>query len=106
LTPRPKFQLLTGSGDGNLFLWDGVRSLHSKYLVQIEEAHDLAVLALQFAPRCEGEGVFLTENFSTNKNLATLGSMLFNFLRFLLIFGEKIGVFLKNQCYDHNFCSN
>jgi hypothetical protein len=23
-----------------------------------------------------------------------------NFLRFLPIFGEKIGVFLKNQCYD------
>jgi hypothetical protein len=27
-----------------------------------------------------------------------------NFLRFLPIFGEKIGVFLKNQYYDHNFC--
>jgi hypothetical protein len=26
-----------------------------------------------------------------------------NFLRFLTIFGEKIGVFLKNQCYDQNF---
>jgi hypothetical protein len=26
-----------------------------------------------------------------------------NFLRFLPIFGEKIGVFLKNQCYDQNF---
>jgi hypothetical protein len=26
-----------------------------------------------------------------------------NFLRFLSIFGEKIGVFLKNQCYDQNF---
>jgi hypothetical protein len=25
------------------------------------------------------------------------------FLRFLPIFGEKIGVFLKNQCYDQNF---
>jgi hypothetical protein len=25
-----------------------------------------------------------------------------NFLRFLPIFGEKIGVFLKNQCYDQN----
>jgi hypothetical protein len=25
-----------------------------------------------------------------------------NFLRFLTIFGEKIGVFLKNQCYDQN----
>jgi hypothetical protein len=24
-----------------------------------------------------------------------------NFLRFLTIFGEKIGVFLKNQCYYH-----
>jgi hypothetical protein len=23
-----------------------------------------------------------------------------NFLQFLPIFGEKIGVFLKNQCYD------
>jgi hypothetical protein len=23
-----------------------------------------------------------------------------NFLRFSTIFGEKIGVFLKNQCYD------
>jgi hypothetical protein len=22
----------------------------------------------------------------------------------LPIFGEKIGVFLKKQCYDHNFC--
>jgi hypothetical protein len=29
-----------------------------------------------------------------------------NFLLFFLIFGEKIGVFLKNQCYDHNFCKN
>jgi hypothetical protein len=26
-----------------------------------------------------------------------------NFLRFLTIFGEKIGAFLKNQCYDPNF---
>jgi hypothetical protein len=26
-----------------------------------------------------------------------------NFRRFLTIFGEKIGVFLKNQCYDQNF---
>jgi hypothetical protein len=26
-----------------------------------------------------------------------------NFLRFSPIFGEKIGVFLKNQCYDQNF---
>jgi hypothetical protein len=26
-----------------------------------------------------------------------------NFLRFLPIFGEKIGVFLKNQCYDNFF---
>jgi hypothetical protein len=25
------------------------------------------------------------------------------FLRFLPILGEKIGVFLKNQCYDQNF---
>jgi hypothetical protein len=25
-----------------------------------------------------------------------------NFLRFLTIFGEKIGVFLKKQCYDQN----
>jgi hypothetical protein len=27
----------------------------------------------------------------------------YNFLRFLTIFGEKIGVFLKNQCYDQHF---
>jgi hypothetical protein len=26
--------------------------------------------------------------------------MITNFLRFGAIFGEKIGVFLKNQCYD------
>jgi hypothetical protein len=26
-----------------------------------------------------------------------------NFLRFSTIFGEKIGVFLKNQCYDQFF---
>jgi hypothetical protein len=26
-----------------------------------------------------------------------------NFRRFLTIFGEKIGVFLQNQCYDQNF---
>jgi hypothetical protein len=26
-----------------------------------------------------------------------------NFLRFSTIFSEKIGVFLKNQCYDQNF---
>jgi hypothetical protein len=26
-----------------------------------------------------------------------------NFLRFLPNFGEKIGGFLKNQCYDQNF---
>jgi hypothetical protein len=24
----------------------------------------------------------------------------YNFRRYLTIFGEKIGVFLKNQCYD------
>jgi hypothetical protein len=29
-----------------------------------------------------------------------------NFLRFLPIFSEKIGVFLKNHCYDHIFCKN
>jgi hypothetical protein len=27
-----------------------------------------------------------------------------NFLRFFPIFGEKNGVFLKNHCYDQNFC--
>jgi hypothetical protein len=27
-----------------------------------------------------------------------------NFLQFLTIFGEKIGVFLKYHCYDQNFC--
>jgi hypothetical protein len=27
----------------------------------------------------------------------------YNFLRFSTIFGEKIGVFLKNQCYDQHF---
>jgi hypothetical protein len=33
-----------------------------------------------------------------------LGSMLWSqFSAILPIFGEKIGVFLKNQCYDHNF---
>jgi hypothetical protein len=26
-----------------------------------------------------------------------------NFLRFSTIFGDKIGVFLKNQCYDQNY---
>jgi hypothetical protein len=26
-----------------------------------------------------------------------------NFLRFLTIFGENIGVFVKNHCYDQNF---
>jgi hypothetical protein len=26
-----------------------------------------------------------------------------NFLRFLTIFGETIGVFLENQCYDQDF---
>jgi hypothetical protein len=26
-----------------------------------------------------------------------------NFLRFLPIFSEKIGIFLKNQCYDNFF---
>jgi hypothetical protein len=29
-----------------------------------------------------------------------------NFLRFLPIFGEKNGVFLKNQCYDNIFAKN
>jgi hypothetical protein len=29
-----------------------------------------------------------------------------HFLRFSTAFGEKIGVFLKNQCYDQNFCKN
>jgi hypothetical protein len=29
-----------------------------------------------------------------------------NYLRFLPIFGEKIGVFLKNHCYDPIFCIN
>jgi hypothetical protein len=30
--------------------------------------------------------------------------MIKNFPRFLTIFREKIGVFLKNQCYDKIFC--
>jgi hypothetical protein len=29
-----------------------------------------------------------------------------NFLRFLPIFGEKIDVFLKHQCYDQIFAKN
>jgi hypothetical protein len=29
-----------------------------------------------------------------------------NFLRFLPFFGENIGVFLKNQCYDQFFSKN
>jgi hypothetical protein len=44
---------------------------------------------------------------SPNCNLCTRGRCYDNnFQRFFLIFGEKIGVFLKNQCYDHNFCKN
>ena len=48
-------QILTGTADGNVFVWDGGQSLHAKHLVQIEEAHDLAVLALQVAPIVSGE---------------------------------------------------
>jgi hypothetical protein len=29
-----------------------------------------------------------------------------NFQPFLPIFGEKIGAILKNQCYDHNFAKS
>jgi hypothetical protein len=29
--------------------------------------------------------------------------MIKKFMQFFTIFGEKIGVFLKNQCYDQNF---
>jgi hypothetical protein len=48
-------QILTGTGEGNLFVWDGGQSLHARHLVQFEEAHDLAVLALQFAPVTAGK---------------------------------------------------
>jgi hypothetical protein len=48
-------QILTGTGEGNLFVWDGGQSLHTRHLVQFEEAHDLAVLALQFAPVTTGK---------------------------------------------------
>jgi hypothetical protein len=37
------------------------------------------------------------------KCLSTRGRCYPNFLRFLPIFGEKNGVFLKNQCYDQIF---
>jgi hypothetical protein len=39
-----------------------------------------------------------------NRRIGSRGRCYYhNFLRFLTIFGEKIGVFLKNQCYDQNF---
>ena len=50
-------QILTGTADGNVFVWDGGQSLHARHLVQIEEAHDLAVLALQVAPIVSGEAI-------------------------------------------------
>ena len=48
-------QIVTGTANGNLFVYDGCNSLHAKHLQQVAEAHDLAVLALRFAPVVEGE---------------------------------------------------
>jgi hypothetical protein len=45
--------------------------------------------------------IFLNEKVA---NCRALGSMLWSqFSVFLTIFGEKIGGFLKNKCYDQNF---
>jgi hypothetical protein len=51
----------------------------------------------------------LKGRWATLKN-KHLGSMFWSqfsaiFDNFLTIFGEKNGVFLKNQCYDQNFAS-
>jgi hypothetical protein len=44
------------------------------------------------------------EQYLTNKMGASRGRCYdHNFLRLSTIFGERIGVFLKNQCYDQNF---
>jgi hypothetical protein len=38
---------------------------------------------------------------SGNRDIGPWGQCYdYSFLRFLAIFGEKIGVFLKKQCYD------
>ena len=54
MTQQVFLQIITGTGSGNLYVWDGCRSVHAKHLVQVEEAHDLAVLACRFAPYAEG----------------------------------------------------
>jgi hypothetical protein len=44
---------------------------------------------------------YISGDFFTNS--AGTDVMITIFCDFLTIFGEKIGVFLKNQCYDQNF---
>jgi hypothetical protein len=47
---------------------------------------------------------FFGENLLKNHDIGPRGRCYdHNFLRFLPIFCEKIGVFRKNQCYDQNF---
>jgi hypothetical protein len=47
-----------------------------------------------------------TEKFPrTPRYHLALGSMLW-FSAIFANFRQKTGVFLKNQCYDHNFCKN
>jgi hypothetical protein len=41
------------------------------------------------------------ENKSLVKDLTKVRCYDYSFQRFSPIFGEKIGVFLENQCYDH-----
>ena len=53
-------QIVTGTETGNLYFWDGIHSFHAKYLVQIEEAHDLAVLSCHFSPCLQGRSITLT----------------------------------------------
>jgi hypothetical protein len=59
-------------------------------------ASELEAVAMTIAPR-------LSTNFFTDQRLHFRGQCFdHNFLRFSPIFGEKIGVFLKKQCY-YNF---
>jgi hypothetical protein len=47
---------------------------------------------------------FLCRKYFKNHNIGSWGRCYDqNILRFSTIFGEKMGVFLKNQCYDQFF---
>jgi hypothetical protein len=80
-------------------LWR-LRKLKTLILKDMDHIKDLKLICLMLLdifPDLVGG------HFCSDDGMAGVRCYDHNFLRFSTIFGKKIGVFLKNQCYDQNF---